>query len=80
MTALLRTAGPRRRKDGSTAVTALVLGQKLYVAWVGDSRALLLNSSNRVTWASVDHKPNRPDEMERVKKAGGVCILLFMST
>ncbi len=68
---LMPPTGPRRRKDGSTAVTALVLGQKLYVAWLGDSRALVLNSSHQVTWASDDHKPNRPDEVERVKKAGG---------
>ena len=71
------STGPRRRKDGSTAVTALVLGQKLYVAWLGDSRALVLNSSHKVTWASEDHKPNRPDEVERVKKAGGAQLPLF---
>ena len=71
----LNWARPRRRKDGSTAVTALLLGQKLYLAWLGDSRALLLNGSNQqLGWASLDHKPNRPDEMERVKKAGGTCL------
>ena len=49
-------ARPRRRKDGSTAVTALLLGSKLYVGWVGDSRGMVISA------AGEDHKQVTKDE------------------
>merc|ERR550525_1381886 len=43
---------------------------KLFLAWCGDSRALLLRG-NRALPLSDEHIPLRKDEYERVKQAGG---------
>ncbi|MEW5299740.1 MAG: hypothetical protein WDW36_002724 [Sanguina aurantia] len=52
------------RDDGCTAVTALLVGQRLLVANVGDSRAVLCRAGKGVA-LSVDHKPNSKDERAR---------------
>mmetsp|Transcript_41375 Transcript_41375/g.74404 ORF Transcript_41375/g.74404 Transcript_41375/m.74404 type:complete len:302 (-) Transcript_41375:953-1858(-) len=59
--------------DGCTAVTAVLLGQRLVVANVGDSRAVLCKGG-RAYALSVDHKPNRLDERRRIEQAGGVVV------
>ncbi|GMI99664.1 highly ABA-induced PP2C gene 3 [Hibiscus trionum] len=58
---------------GSTAVVAVVSGGKLVVANCGDSRAVLSMGGVAVA-LSLDHKPDRPDELERVEAAGGRVI------
>ncbi|KAK9094170.1 hypothetical protein Scep_025639 [Stephania cephalantha] len=58
---------------GSTAVVALVGGDKVVVANCGDSRAVLSRGGVAVP-LSQDHKPDRPDEMERIEAAGGRVI------
>jgi serine/threonine protein phosphatase PrpC len=58
-------------QDGSTSVTALLIGATLYVGWAGDSRALLVGGGGALSWASVDHKPDRPDEKKRIEALGG---------
>ena len=55
---------------GSTAVAALVTGTYVVVANAGDSRCVLWREG-RVLPLSVDHKPDRPDELQRIKDAGG---------
>ncbi|KAF0932040.1 hypothetical protein E2562_007845 [Oryza meyeriana var. granulata] len=62
------------RHDGSTAVTAILIGNHLYVANVGDSRAVALKAGKAVP-LSEDHKPNRKDEQKRIKDAGGIVVL-----
>ncbi|KAL3334597.1 hypothetical protein AABB24_031033 [Solanum stoloniferum] len=58
---------------GSTAVVAVVGKEEVIVANCGDSRAVL--SRGGVALAlSNDHKPNRPDELERIEKLGGKVI------
>lgn len=58
---------------GSTATTALLLGNRIYCANVGDSRTLLCR--NFTPYAlSQDHKPSREDEAKRIKDAGGFII------
>jgi protein phosphatase 1L len=57
--------------DGSTAVVAYIdTKDVLHCAWAGDSRAVL-ESNGTVGFATTDHKPDRADEKERIKNAGG---------
>ncbi|XP_071719588.1 probable protein phosphatase 2C 24 [Rutidosis leptorrhynchoides] len=72
---------------GSTAVVAVVTPDKIVVANCGDSRAVLCRNGKPVP-LSVDHKPDRPDELSRIQAAGGrvlywegarVCGVLAMS-
>ncbi|KDP22158.1 hypothetical protein JCGZ_25989 [Jatropha curcas] len=58
---------------GSTAVVAVVGKDEVVVANCGDSRAVLCRAGVAVP-LSVDHKPDRPDELERVEAAGGRII------
>uniref|UniRef100_A0A0E0ED74 protein-serine/threonine phosphatase n=1 Tax=Oryza meridionalis TaxID=40149 RepID=A0A0E0ED74_9ORYZ len=62
--------------SGSTAVTVLKLGSDLYMANIGDSRAVL--GSREATGGgmvavqlTVDLKPDVPSEAERIKKCRG---------
>ncbi|CAL9039687.1 unnamed protein product [Musa banksii] len=58
------------RDDGSTASTAILVGKHLYVANVGDSRAVISKAGKAIP-LSDDHKPNRIDERKRIENAGG---------
>ncbi|OVA05728.1 Protein phosphatase 2C (PP2C)-like domain [Macleaya cordata] len=58
---------------GSTAVVAILGKEKLVVANCGDSRAVLSRGGTAIP-LSRDHKPDRPDELERVEAAGGRVI------
>lgn len=49
-------------------------GDSIYVAHAGDSRAILVHSSGKVTALTSDHKPNRPDERKRVQDLGGSVV------
>ncbi|KAG9136767.1 hypothetical protein Leryth_004527 [Lithospermum erythrorhizon] len=63
-----------QQKDaGSTASTAVLLGDRLFVANVGDSRVVACRSGSAKP-LSVDHKPDRSDERERIEQAGGFVI------
>ncbi|KAJ4953289.1 hypothetical protein NE237_030121 [Protea cynaroides] len=61
------------RTIGSTAVVVLVGTEELVVANCGDSRAVLYRGGVAVP-LTRDHKPDRPDEMERIEAAGGRVI------
>ncbi|GFS31021.1 protein phosphatase 2C family protein [Actinidia rufa] len=80
-----------QQKDaGSTASTAVLLGHRLLVANVGDSRVVACREwfRSRVMKAyslqevqphaaiplSIDHKPDRSDERQRIEQAGGFII------
>lgn len=63
----------REEMVGSTAVVAVVGKEELVVANCGDSRAVLSRGGGVVP-LSVDHKPDRPDELVRVEAAGGRVI------
>ncbi|KAL8498917.1 hypothetical protein ACS0TY_022037 [Phlomoides rotata] len=58
---------------GSTAVVALVCSSHIIVANSGDSRAVLCRGKQPIA-LSMDHKPNREDEYERIEAAGGKVI------
>ncbi|XP_076952579.1 putative protein phosphatase 2C 76 [Bidens hawaiensis] len=61
------------RDDGSTASTAVLVGNRLFVANVGDSRTIISKAGKAIP-LSEDHKPNRTDERERIENAGGVVM------
>ncbi|KAL0340985.1 UNVERIFIED_CONTAM: putative protein phosphatase 2C 76 [Sesamum radiatum] len=61
------------RDDGSTASTAVLVGNHLYVANVGDSRTIISKAGQAIA-LSEDHKPNRTDERKRIESAGGVVM------
>ncbi|CAL0334852.1 unnamed protein product [Lupinus luteus] len=58
---------------GSTAVVVVVTPEKIIVSNCGDSRAVLCRKGVAIPLSS-DHKPDRPDEMNRVESAGGRVI------
>ncbi|XVE79523.1 hypothetical protein DITRI_Ditri14bG0065900 [Diplodiscus trichospermus] len=58
---------------GSTAVVAIVTPDKIVVANCGDSRAVVCRKGKPVPLSS-DHKPDRPDELNRIQEAGGRVI------
>lgn len=59
--------------QGSTAVSALIYNNTIYVANVGDSRAVLCSNGKAVELSS-DHKPNRVDEHNRIINLGGEVV------
>lgn len=60
--------------SGSTAVACVLRGRTLTTAWCGDSRAVLAREvGGRMEAVSLteDHKPDAPEELERIEEAGG---------
>ncbi|RXI04318.1 hypothetical protein DVH24_038592 [Malus domestica] len=64
---------PESEAAGSTAVVAVIAPDKIVVANCGDSRAVLCRNGKAFP-LSVDHKPDRPDELNRIQEAGGRVI------
>lgn len=58
---------------GSTAVVSILTPEKIVVANCGDSRAVLCRNGKAIPLSS-DHKPDRPDELDRIQAAGGRVI------
>ena len=59
-------------RSGSCAVVILFVDSKIYVANVGDSRALFSeNLGKNFVEITEDHKPNNPKEKDRIIKNGG---------
>ncbi len=59
---------------GCTACSALITPNEIYVANAGDSRAVLaVKKSDKLKAVdmSIDHKPEMPEERQRIEKAGG---------
>ena len=61
--------------SGTTVVVVLMQGNTLVCANSGDSRAILCSSNQAGVWyftpLSRDHKPEEPDEANRVRKCNG---------
>jgi serine/threonine protein phosphatase PrpC len=77
------------KRDGSTVLLGLLVGGKLFVANLGDSRGVLAQAedsaedsdgeedeelASTAVRLSVDHKPDLREETERVEEAGGKVI------
>ncbi|KAL8142494.1 hypothetical protein V2J09_015526 [Rumex salicifolius] len=58
---------------GSTAVVAVIGREEVVVANCGDSRAVICRNGTAVP-LTVDHKPDRADELARIEAAGGKVI------
>ncbi|CAI0438609.1 unnamed protein product [Linum tenue] len=66
----LKSEITQNRDAGSTASTAILVGDRLLVANVGDSRAVICRGGNAIA-VSRDHKPDQTDERQRIEDAGG---------
>ncbi|MQM01699.1 hypothetical protein Taro_034465 [Colocasia esculenta] len=63
----------QQRDAGSTASTVVLIGDRLLVANVGDSRVVACRDGLAIP-LSIDHKPERSDERQRIEDAGGFII------
>ncbi|XP_076279857.1 protein phosphatase 1L-like isoform X2 [Lasioglossum baleicum] len=68
---LVKAAKKNRDVAGTTALIALLEGNKLIVANVGDSRGVMCDGKGNAIPLSFDHKPQQERERRRIKKAGG---------
>ena len=59
--------------SGSTALVILKQGNILYIANVGDSRAIM-SSNRKAVPITEDHKPNKKSEFDRITQLGGFVI------
>ncbi|XP_045445374.1 protein phosphatase 1E-like [Melitaea cinxia] len=66
----VRKSNMQRAPGGSTAVSVALRGRRLLAAWAGDSLALLAKRM-RLMQLVNPHKPDRPDERERIESTGG---------
>ena len=58
--------------SGSCAIIVIIIDNNCYVTNLGDSRALYSESgSKKVIQITKDHKPNDPEEKDRIYKSGG---------
>ncbi|ELR17200.1 protein phosphatase 2C domain containing protein [Acanthamoeba castellanii str. Neff] len=60
-----------REECGCTAIVSLIVGNTVYVAGAGDSRAVFCYG-NQVQRVSLDHKPYLEEESRRVRAVGGL--------
>ncbi|KAG5394395.1 hypothetical protein IGI04_024358 [Brassica rapa subsp. trilocularis] len=67
---LLKSENNHTIDAGSTASTAILVRDRLLVANVGDSRAVICRAGTAFA-VSRDHKPDQSDERERIENAGG---------
>lgn len=83
---LLQASAEGGWQDGATAVCVWVLGQKVFIANVGDAKAVLARSTIpdgskdnsdgvpalKAIVLTREHKPIFPQERARIQKAGGI--------
>ena len=55
---------------GSTAISFINMGKKNYIVNLGDCRAIVVKN-NKIIFETLDHKPHKSYESERIKKLGG---------
>lgn len=67
--AIFRQMG--RADGGSTLIAAALHNRMLFVANLGDARAVLYDGSNTIAM-SIDHKPMDSEEQQRIVRCGGM--------
>ncbi|TNV84054.1 hypothetical protein FGO68_gene10316 [Halteria grandinella] len=61
-----------KEKSGSCAIVVMIVDEMVYVANVGDSRAILSQNNGQLSQSlTVDHKPCEDRERKRILEAGG---------
>jgi serine/threonine protein phosphatase PrpC len=60
--------------EGTTATVAILIGNKIWVANVGDSRTILVKRDGTVIQASEDASPDNIRFNRKIKKLGGMVI------
>lgn len=66
-------------RGGACAATALVKDGELYVANVGDCRAVLCSGGGVATALTTDHTAGREDERRRIESSVSSLALFFFS-
>ncbi|XP_048369616.1 protein phosphatase 1F isoform X2 [Sphaerodactylus townsendi] len=71
----LSKARREKLRSGSTGVAALIVGNKLHIAWLGDSRVMLSANRKKAINPNVDRltSSEREDERQRIEALGG-CV------
>jgi serine/threonine protein phosphatase PrpC len=67
----------QQAKSGSTAVAVYVGKKNMHIAWVGDSRALVVKDNAEIRFVTQDHDLKNKSEWDRVTEAKG---LIFRET
>ena len=63
-------------KSGSCALVSLIFDNKIYIANIGDSRAIMsIGGGTKVRQLTIDHKPDNIKEFERAIKNGSKIYL-----
>lgn len=66
------------QKDGTTGVVTFVTAEEVFVANLGDSRALLCNLTSKKVFgfeATEDHKPSNMRERRRIEECGSTVVM-----
>ncbi|XP_056677317.1 protein phosphatase 1F isoform X2 [Monodelphis domestica] len=66
----LQKARREKLQSGTTGVCVLLVGRTVHVAWLGDSQVMLVQQGQALELMKP-HKPERPDERERIEALGG---------
>jgi serine/threonine protein phosphatase PrpC/Leucine-rich repeat (LRR) protein len=69
--ALTHSLQEMKFKDGSTMAMALVSGNEIIIAHLGDSRVIVVKSSGDVKFATQDHRTESRIEIDRILSVGG---------
>lgn len=59
------------KTSGTTCTLIHINNKRIFCAFVGDSRAIMVTRSGKVEPLSRDHKPDLPDERVRIYRSGG---------
>jgi len=68
-----------RQRSGTTATTFFLCEERIYLAHVGDSRALLLEEENFFQ-LSEEHRLNNPGEKSRIEDCGAHIVYPYVFT
>lgn len=59
------------KTSGTTCTLIHVNSSRIFCAFVGDSRAIMVTRQDKIEPLSRDHKPDLPDEKARIYRSGG---------